>query len=179
MESEVRNPALDARPDAPKGKSFALIGVVALGLAVGIGAGWYVVGPKLAKHPAAQAPAVAGEKNAGDMAAGEKGDKGEPAPKMMQVVDNLVLNPAGTGGTRFLMVNATFEVRDAATLELMRVRDAEVRDILLTSLQRKTVEELADPASREQLKVELLHALTPLFPAGALKRVFFPQFVIQ
>ncbi|CAN5238478.1 N/A [soil metagenome] len=175
MESAIQAPTTEA-PETPKGKPFALIGVIALGLAIGAGAGLYVVGPKFSKPPAA---AASSEKHGGTTAGSEKAGTGESEPKTMHVVDNLVLNPAGSGGTRFLMVNATFEVKDAAALELMKTHDAEVRDILLAELGHKTVEELTDTAARDALKKEMLLSLSPLFPAGSLKRVFFPQFVIQ
>ena len=113
-------------PEAPKGKPIALYGAIVVGLAIGAGVGLYVVGPTFIKRASAQTPAAA----TAEHSAPKSGHDGKPEAteaKTLHVVDNLVLNPAGSGGTRFLMVNATFDVQDAATLEAMKSRDAEVR----------------------------------------------------
>ena len=160
-----------------KGKPVKLYAVIAIGLLAGTGLGIFVVGPTLSHKlgpksaNAASAPAK-GEK--------DKAKEGEAdATKVLHVVDNLVLNPAGSGGTRFLMVNATFEMKDAAAVEKIKAHDAEVRDVLLTVLGHKTVEELTDVNQREGLKKEMIAALAPLFPGTLISRVYFPQFVIQ
>ena len=173
MESSTEIAGVDA-PETPKGKPTALIAVIVVGLLIGGGLGVFVTGPIIAKRLRSD-PAAATTK------AGPKDDKtGKDAGAMtLHVVDNLVLNPAGSGGTRFLMVNATFEMKDAAADELMKARDAEVRDVLLALIGHKTVDELTDVSKREDMKKEILASMAPLFPAGAIKRVYLPQFVIQ
>jgi len=94
-------------------------------------------------------------------------------------IENLVLNPAGSGGTRFLMVTATFELRDGTIEQQMKDHDAEVRDHILAMLGKKTVEELSDITLRETMKQEVLAAVSSLFPKNSVRKVFFAQFVIQ
>jgi flagellar FliL protein len=94
-------------------------------------------------------------------------------------IENLVLNPAGSNGSRFLMVTATFELKDASTEEKMKDHEAEARDRILGVLGRKTVDELSDINKRDAIKTELLDSVAPLFPKGSVLKVFFPQFVIQ
>ena len=66
-------------------------------------------------------------------------------PAHRHQIDNLVLNPAGSGGTRFLMFAAAFELKDAGALESMKVRDAELaRRRFSRSAAAKTVEQLSD-----------------------------------
>ncbi|MDB4917732.1 MAG: fliL [Gemmatimonadetes bacterium] len=171
-----------ASHDAPKGKPIALYGVIAIGLAIGAGVGLFVVGPTFAKRASAQAPAASAEHGAREPGKAREGKDGKAesgAAKTLHVVDNLVLNPAGSGGTRFLMVNATFELQDGTNVELLKTRDAEVRDVLLALLGSKTVEQLTDISTRDVLKKEMIAALAPLFPKGTINRVYFPQFVIQ
>lgn len=90
-----------------------------------------------------------------------------------------MLNPAGSGGTHFLMVTATFELKDAAAEEYMKSHEAEIRDRLLALFGRRTVDELTEITARETLKKEVLETISPLFAKGAVRKVFFPQFVIQ
>ena len=110
-----------------------------------------------------------------------------PAPKadaaagtaVSKSIENLVLNPAGSGGTRFLMVTATFELKDGATLQAMKDHEPEVRDHILSMLGKRTVEELSDIAQRDAIKQAVLEVVQPLFPKGSVLKVFFSQFVIQ
>ena len=174
MESATEAPA--STEAAPKKGKAKLYGVIAIGLVAGTGLGIFVIGPtlshRLGPKTASAATAPKGEK--------EKGKEGEADPtKVLHVVDNLVLNPAGSNGQRFLMVNATFEMKDAAAVEKIKSHDAEVRDVLLTVLGHKTVEELTDVSQRESIKKEMIVALNPLFPGNLISRVYFPQFVIQ
>ena len=176
MESTLPAEAAPATsPQAPKRKPMALIATIIAGLAAGGAVGLFVLGPTLSPKSVAQAaaPGAHGDKKEG--AAGKDGD----AAKVLHVVDNLVLNPANSGGTRFLMVNATFELKEASAGEKLKAHDPEVRDVLLYVLGTKTVEELADVTKREGLKVEMLAALKKQFPDAGISRVYFPQFVIQ
>ncbi len=90
-----------------------------------------------------------------------------------------MLNPAESGGTRFLLLTISFELKNAELAETMKARDAELRDAVLASLGGKSVEQLAEMSAREALKEELRDVAARLFRAGAVKRVYFPQFVIQ
>ena len=169
MAEEETTPPQDAPAQAKPRKGLALIiAVVAVVLGGGIGA--RMVGPSIVKRSTAEAAshdsALAADKKAGD-------------PGVMHVIENLVLNPAGTGGTRFLMVSVAIETRNAATNEEMNNRDAEVRDLTLRLLGGKTVEQLADVTQRDALRQELKNRLGKLFEPGAIRQIYFPQFVIQ
>lgn len=199
----------DAAPAEKKAASVPLPFLLALvaGLAVGGGAGAFVVGPALASGiaPAVAANAAHGakakaagghdaeaEEGHGDEAAADE-EEGEEAPAeegghgkegakgeaLVYTIDNLVLNPAASGGTRFLLLTISFDLKAQATLDAMKARDAELRDVVLATLGAKTVEQLTDVATRDSLKVELRDAATKLFKKKAIKRVYFPQFVIQ
>jgi flagellar FliL protein len=151
---------------APPAKSKRVVLILAIaGIVAGAAAGLFAVAPMLAKRRGATHATKAAEPVIGSFA--------------VHAVENLVLNPAGSGGTRFLMVNATFELKDGGTEQLMKDHEAEVRDHILSLLGKKTVDELTDMTQREVIKKEVLDAVAPLFPKGAIRKVFFPQFVIQ
>jgi flagellar FliL protein len=159
--------AIEQVPDAAvpaKGKNNVMI-MAAAGVLAGAAAGLFGVAPLLApKHAgAAEAPKAAET----------------TAASVTHPVENLVLNPAGSNGTRFLMVTATFELKDAATEQILKDHEAELRDHILAVLGKKTVEEVSDIAQRDKIKAEVQAAVAPLFPKGSIRRVFFPQFVIQ
>ena len=172
-------------------KSLPIIIAVVAGLAVGGASGAFFVGPAMAKGiapagapaPAAHAgDAASGDEEAHEEASGEEGAEGEQgaaSAKSVHLLDNIVLNPAASGGTRFLLVSVAFELKNAAAIEEMKSRDAELRDLVLVALGSKTVEQLSDMSQREALKSELRAVAEKTSKKGSIKRVYFPQFVIQ
>jgi flagellar hook protein FlgE len=201
-------PADASAAKAGRSVPLALLLAVVAGLGAGGGAGALVVGPALADGiaPAVAATARArraahaaekgarggdaaddaaaddetpagGDEAAGEEGTGEHGKAGASAP--VYTLDNLVLNPAGSGGARFLLLTIAFELKSEATVETMKARDAELRDAVLVTVGNRTVEQLADVGVRDSLKLELQAATKKLFRRGVVRRVYFPQFVIQ
>lgn len=172
---------------APKrgGKKVILAVVLVVGALLGGGAGAFFAGPLLADMilgpVGAPADAVHPD-SAADGAHAQKDDGhggGHGAGAASYLVENLVLNPAGSNGTRFLMASVSLDLaREEAAAE-MKTRDAQVRDALLTVLGHKTVEQLTDITARDSLKAELKGAVTGLFPEGTVTGIYLPQFVIQ
>ncbi|MCC7052678.1 MAG: flagellar basal body-associated FliL family protein [Gemmatimonadaceae bacterium] len=122
-----------------------------------------------------------GDEESGDHAEAKGGgEHGPAAPPPLYTLSDLVLNPAGSGGTRFLMLSVAFDMKDSAAVEVLKQRDAEIKDAVLALVGAKTVEELAEVASREPLKVEIKALVGKITKKPkAIKRVSFPQFVIQ
>jgi flagellar protein FliL len=165
---------------APRGrKPLLLATVLVASIAVGGAVGVFVAVPLLVGSPAA-VPSV-GAVNA-DSATDERprsSRSGRESPPILFTIDNMVLNPKGTGGTRFLMVTTALEVSDTRVLDQMRQREHEVRDLLLTTYAQKSVEELTDLSLRESLREDVRAAMESLLHRGAIERVYLPQFVIQ
>lgn len=179
------------------GNRLLVIGAaVVLGLLAGGGAGAFFAGPLLANRAApaeaagaAEEEGAEGEEHAAPEEHAEEAGHGEAAEEggheeggaaaPMYVMNNLVLNPARSNGTRFLMTTVAFGMKSEAGVAEMEGRDLEVRDRVLRVLGAKTVMELADVAKRDSLKVELKDSVGVLFGEGAVRDVYFPQFVIQ
>ena len=196
-------------PDAApkKGLPPAALLAIALvaGLAAGGAAGAFAVGPALAEGIAPAVAANAKQKpkaaahgedaEAGDEAAEgeeaedgeegaakteEHGKEGEPAVSLVYTMDNLVLNPAESGGTRFLLFTIAFELKTQALLDAMKARDAEMRDVVIATIGQRTTEQLADMVQRDSLKAQLATVVAKeLKKKKGVKRIYFPQFVIQ
>ena len=179
----------EEQPPKAGGKKVIVAAMLVLGTLVGGGAGAFFAGPLLAAKvlgPSPKAAAAEGAKAAGDSThteeeghGEEKEDGGHGGPAVTYLLENLVLNPAQSGGTRFLMLSVSFSVKDESVVEQMKGRDAEVRDAVLTTLGRKTVEQLADISMRDTMKAELKASVSGLFGKGAVEGIFLPQFVIQ
>ena len=172
----------EAAPTGFKAK-LPMIAMVVVGIAIGGGTGAVVVGPMVAKKMGkVVAPHSDSTAAAGDAAAGEHGAApGESAggAEAVHLLENLVLNPAGSNGSRFLLLSVAIETGSPTIAADMTTRDAELRDIILTSLGTKTVDQLTDISTREGIKVELMTAISGRFGKNTVKRLYFPQFVVQ
>jgi flagellar FliL protein len=160
-----------------------MIAIAALlgGLVIGGLGGSFALGPMLAKKFAApkSAEAATTDERGGDDEH-KSGDGEKKATTTVHMMENLVLNPAGSNGTRFLMAAVAAEVKNEKVKEEMTGRDAELRDAVLRTLGERTVDQLADMSLRDALKRELVDSLNArLQSKNAIKRVYFPQFVIQ
>ena len=119
------------------------------------------------------------EEEDGEKKKEKEGEHGPAAPSVYTVAD-MVLNPAGSGGQRFVMLTVAMEAKDSATVALLQGRDPEIRDAILALVGGKTVEELAEVASREPLKAEIMATVAKITKKKkGVKRVSFPQCVIQ
>lgn len=177
-------PAPETSPAAPSARRMIPLVLLLAGLLVGGVSGALVAGPLLSKGIAAGS---ADRPSPPDSALAEADDDGYDAagfdprtPRDYYLVEDLVLNPAESGGTRFLVASVAFQVGSAEIAAQMSRRDVEVRDAVLAVLASKTVPELLVPDSaRSALKDELRRSVGRMFPRGAIRQVFLPKFVIQ
>lgn len=180
MAQEKPSESEQAAAPAAKGgmaKLLPLIGGIVGGLALGGILGFTLLGPKLS-HRAAAAPATADSAATAKKDAGPEAKKGDAPPPIYQV-DNLVMNPAGSGGSHFLLMSVALQLKDASSLEVIKGRDAELRDAILRLFSRKTSDQIADISARDQFASELMAVLDRMFGAGTVAKIYFPQFVIQ
>jgi flagellar FliL protein len=176
-DTETQPPESEAKPSGVAKARLPLIALAAVGLAVGAGTGALLVGPVLARK-LGKAPPVTADSLSADSSEAHAEGNSETAPSV-HLLENLVLNPAGSGGSRFLLLSIAIECKDAEILSSMEVRDAELRDIILTSLGNKTVDALTDVNGRERIKSEIQTAIDERFGKKAVSRIYFPQFVVQ
>lgn len=159
-----------------------LILIVLGGLILGGAGGAFLVGPSVSKKVAPGAATAAAkeeaEKPKEEGKGGEGGEAGGEGAKVF-LLDNMVLNPAGSSGQRFLLVSIALRLSSVEVENEIKARDAEVRDALLHVLGTKHVEELSEISQRDALKEELRKTLDGVIKPGAVKGLYFPQFVIQ
>lgn len=175
-DEEVQNEEGEAAAPA-KGSRLALLGAV-VAVALGGVAGTQVLGPTVAGLMAASPGEEAGADSGGGHG-DSGGGHGEAGGASVYSVENLVVNPAETKGTRFLMASVVAKLPSGVEAEALAGRDAEIRDRLLSLLASKTVDELADVSVREPLKEEIRAALSEMVAPAEFGTVYLPTFVIQ
>ncbi len=159
-------------------------GAIVVALAAGTVAGLLLLGPRLAAMRNAAPPAAHAEGATDDEGGPAKGkDKGghgkEDEKAIVYRLDNLIVNPAGSQGTRFLMASVAVEVPDARIESRLRDRDFQVRDAVIATLERQSLEILASPGGRDSVKARLAETLQPMVGRGVPLHIYLPQFVIQ
>jgi flagellar FliL protein len=153
---------------ATKKKPIGLIMGLA-GVAVGIAAGLFVVGPRLA---GSKAPASA--------EASAEAPEGEAAkPGRVYQLENLIVNPAGSMGTRFVMATVAFAVADDKAQKAISEHEVELRDMVTTLLGRLPLDSLTQPGARDMLKARIAELAAPVIGIRTPLKVYLPQFVIQ
>jgi flagellar FliL protein len=106
-------------------------------------------------------------------------EKQQEASQQVFMVSDLIVNPAGTNGTRFLLTTIGVEVDSAATkLELER-KELRVRDALISILTSKGLDQLGRTEQREVLRSEIALKLGEMLTSGKPKNIYFGKFIIQ
>ena len=176
-------------PPAPAksgGKSkliiMGAIGVAAI--AIGIVVALFVVKPMMAGSGQEDATA---EVNHGDSgkeaekpkAESKKSAKGEKAASVVYDIDDIVINPAGTGGTRFLSASFAFELESEEAAKEFEAREAIIRDALITILSSKTIAQLTDVKQKEITRYQIKKRISEILNTEELAGVFYTDFVLQ
>ena len=104
---------------------------------------------------------------------------GEAAPALVYAIKDIVVNPAGTGGTRFLSVSFGFELDSPELTSAFEERELAVRDALITILSSKTVAQLTDPKEKEIARYQIKKRLEQLLNTTEITGVYYTDFVLQ
>ncbi len=162
---------------------LVLVAVAVVALLAGAGTGAFVVAPRFM-------PAAASDSTGGKDAHGKgkkdkkehkgKEEKGEKEGKSsVYRVDNLIVNPAGSQGQRFLMASVAFDFADPKVNEEVRAREVAVRDVIISTFESQTLDDLTRPGARDSLRGRLHAVMLPIAGEDAEFEVYLPQFVIQ
>ena len=183
----------EAKEEGKKGSSKLI-------LFGGIGVGVIVLGIVLAMF--VLKPMMAGSNGEGgdgttlveDDGHGEKAEASKPKKKprkkssghgeeasagLVFAVKDIVVNPAGTGGTRFLSVSFGFELGSPELAAEFEERELVVRDALITILSSKTVAQLTDAKQKEIVRYQIKKRLQQLLDTDEIEGVYYTDFVLQ
>jgi len=81
--------------------------------------------------------------------------KNESGEQNIHVVKDVIVNPAGTNGTRFLLTTIGFEVTTGEGRRELESKDVQVRDMLNSILTSKDLTTLVNADEREPLRQEI------------------------
>ncbi len=101
-------------------------------------------------------------------------------PGEQYMVEDLVINPAGTRGKRFLRLGVALETRDGPeVLTEMQTRSAQMRDLLIQRFSARTIDELSDPTVREEIRLQCIDEINANLTSGTISNLYFTDYVLQ
>jgi flagellar FliL protein len=109
----------------------------------------------------------------------EQQSKADVVEPQIFVINDLIINPAGTNGTRFLLTTIGFEVNSTEAKQEMEKKEVQVRDVLNSILTSKALDSLVDVDGRETLRNEISSKVRTLMKVGQVQNVYFSKFIIQ
>ncbi len=95
------------------------------------------------------------------------------------MIEELIINPAATGGRRHLLVSLGLEFHDPLLKEELSKRDPQIRDNLITLLAGQEVPVLTDIRYREDIRKSLLEAINYHLKEAKVERLYFVKYVFQ
>jgi len=109
----------------------------------------------------------------------EHGKQTADIPSEVFLMEDIIVNPSGTGGTRFLSVSIGFEVASEMTLKLFEKREPAIKDALITILGSKTLEQLSDAREKEITRYQIKKRIEQLLKTEEVMAVYFTDFILQ
>ncbi|MDK2792017.1 MAG: flagellar protein FliL [Deferribacteres bacterium] len=158
--------------EAPKKKSkFKLILIILIVLIlVGGGAAAYFL--LFAKKTAETA-----EQNTAYTTVKKQADVSSIGP--LYSFESFIVNLADPGGTRYLKVTMQAELDSDKLVDEIEKRKPQIRDIILTVLSSKTYAEVSTAQGKLALKQEIIRRINLTLTTGAVKSIYFTEFVSQ
>jgi flagellar FliL protein len=109
--------------------------------------------------------------------------KGQAGPERIGRIlslDSVVVNVAQTDGRRYLKTTIQLEVpEDGKAAKDVEARKAQLLDLLIAVLSRKSLADLTSPEALDRLRSELYERLVQELGKERLRRVFITEFVVQ
>ena len=169
------------KPASGGSKKFLMLGLVGLGaIVLGVALAIFVLKPMMSKSPTGEEPKKAEEHKKPDEHGGGGGDSEHGvASSSTYAIKDIVVNPAGTGGTRFLSVSFAFELKSDSLAALLTAKELMVRDALITILSAKTVAQLTDPKEKEIVRYQIRKRISDLVKTDQIGAVYYTDFVLQ
>ena len=127
------------------------------------------------------AKAEGGAAKEGAKEGGKEGKKeGKPGGKVTATLsDKLLVNVAGTMGTRYLLAKMTLVSKRQDFQGLVEKYDAQLRDVAMSTLSSKTIPDLEKPGARNIIRSELISVFNTVLGDGVVNEIYLTEFAIQ
>lgn len=177
---ELNDEAGTAAPAKGKSKLVLFGGIGLAVVVIGVALALFVIKPMMSgdKDSADTEQVEEADHGGYDEDADEGGNGGE-AGSMTAAIKEIVVNPAGTSGSRYLSVSLGFEFGSSKVKNRFEENELMVRDALISILSSKTVTQLTDAKQKEIMRYQIKKRLSQLLKTDKLDAVYYTDFVLQ
>ncbi|MBI5473463.1 MAG: flagellar basal body-associated FliL family protein [Ignavibacteriae bacterium] len=106
-------------------------------------------------------------------------EDGEVKEEFVFTVRDLIINPAGTNGQRYLLTTIGFNVSSEEGMKELEKKEMALRDMLNSVLTSKEMKDLIDVSKREVLRQEILASTKDIITHGKVKSIYFSKYIVQ
>jgi len=167
--------AVETAPTAPSGGITAwlpLILAIVLMPALAFGMTKFLIVPELRQSLGIKPPAESGSAGKSKAAADAK--------KTSVPFNKLLVNIAGTMGSRYLLVSVTLVGTGGDAFKTkVADNDAALRDMAMTTLANKTLADLEKPGARNLIRTELINGFNNVLGDNSVQEIYITEFGIQ
>ncbi|MFO1497085.1 MAG: flagellar basal body-associated FliL family protein [Verrucomicrobiota bacterium] len=135
--------------------------------------------PKLKTEPKETPAAKAPAKGEGHSAHGEGAPEIGKSKFVVPLGGKVLVNIAGTMGTRYLLANLTLVSTHSNLKDLIDKNDPELRDVAAGVLATKTIADLEKPGARNLIRTELISVFNNVIGDGIVSELYLTEFAIQ
>lgn len=122
-------------------------------------------------------------KAGGATASHEPTEEGGHSPAKSKVTvplaGKVLVNVAGTAGTRYLVANITLVGKKPELKEKVEAADPELRDAASSILGIKTINDLEKPGMRNIIRSELIAAFNDILGKDSISDIYLTEFAVQ
>jgi flagellar FliL protein len=94
-------------------------------------------------------------------------------------LDSFVVNLADDGAQRYLKTTMKVEFFGGEIPALFKSREAQIRDLMLTLLSSKTVDDVRTVEGKAQLRDEVIARINRVVGGDVVKAIYFAEFIVQ
>jgi flagellar FliL protein len=121
-----------------------------------------------------------GIKSTAESSASGKSKPGADAKKVSVPLDKLLVNVAGTMGSRYLLVSVTLVGTGGEAFKTkITENSAQLRDMAMGTLANKTLADLEKPGARNLIRTELINGFNNVLGDNSVTEIFITEFGIQ
>lgn len=118
-------------------------------------------------------------KKTGDAKAEVKPEKVAEGGGHLYPVSDVIVNPAGTGGGRLMLVSLGIDYSNAKDSASFKEKDVLLKDNIISTISSKNITQLSNASYKDTLKFELVKNLRKLFPTMGIDKIYFSKYIIQ